>query len=130
MRRKQGALVPNEVGVLCAVHRLTKERSSWGVHGYEVVQEAYRAADTSRIAPPTAATVYRALKRLETIGAVEATREDTDTAHSEHPGTPPRTYYRLTDLGRGLLADALHGRSGSAPDWWATLVPAVRFTVD
>jgi len=49
-------------------------------------------------------TVYPALRRLESAGAIQAKWESTKQAFQEN--RPARRYYRLTGLGRELLADA------------------------
>ena len=50
-------------------------------------------------------TVYPALGKLETDGAVRSQWEDPRIAQSE--GRPPRRYYELRPAGERLLADTL-----------------------
>ena len=47
-------------------------------------------------------TVYPALRRLESAGAIQATWENPKLARDEM--RPPRRYYRLTRAGREMLA--------------------------
>jgi PadR family transcriptional regulator PadR len=67
------------------------------LHGYQILQRI-RERSGDALAP-SEGTLYPALHRLEARGALDA---------SWGPGEagPRRRYYRLTETGAGLLADA------------------------
>lgn len=67
------------------------------LHGYQVLQRI-RERSGDALAP-SEGTLYPALHRLEQRGALDASWGPGD-------GGPRRRYYRLTDTGVGLLADA------------------------
>ena len=83
------------------------------VYGYEIAQ---RVRDESGGAfAPSEGSLYPALHRLEAEGALAATWRDSDRG-------PRRRYYRLTDRGRGLLAE-------SRAEWGAFVQTVNRVTV-
>jgi PadR family transcriptional regulator, regulatory protein PadR len=67
------------------------------LHGYQILQRIRERSDDALA--PSEGTLYPALHRLEQRGALDA---------SWGPGEagPRRRYYRLTDAGVGLLAEA------------------------
>ena len=67
------------------------------LYGYQIAQRI-RARSGDRLAP-SEGTLYPALHRLEARGALQATWGPGESG-------PRRRYYRLTDAGRGLLAEA------------------------
>ncbi len=67
------------------------------VYGYEIAKRLRDRSDGA--VAPSEGSLYPTLHRLELEGALEATWRASDRG-------PRRRYYRLTDLGRGLLADS------------------------
>ncbi|MDA8236409.1 MAG: helix-turn-helix transcriptional regulator [Chloroflexi bacterium] len=67
------------------------------LYGYEIAQRV-REQSGGAFAP-SEGSLYPALHRLEADGALAATWRDSDRG-------PRRRYYRLTDRGRGLLAES------------------------
>jgi DNA-binding PadR family transcriptional regulator len=67
------------------------------LYGYEIVKRL-RERSGGAVAP-SEGTLYPTLHRLELDGALQATWRDGDRG-------PKRRYYRLTDRGRGLLAES------------------------
>lgn len=67
------------------------------LYGYEIAQRLRERSDGAF--EPSEGSLYPALHRLELEGALSATWRASDRG-------PRRRYYRLTDAGRGLLADS------------------------
>ena len=65
-------------------------------YAYDMAKEISREAEGSYSIKQT--TLYSALKRLEGSGHVESFPGQSESGK-------PRTYYRLTDAGHGLLAE-------------------------
>lgn len=84
------------------------------LYGYEISQRV-REQSGGAFAP-SEGSLYPALHRLEADGALAATWRDSDRG-------PRRRYYRLTDRGRGLLAE-------SRAQWGAFVTTVNRVTVD
>ncbi len=67
------------------------------LYGYEIAQRLRERSDGAF--EPSEGSLYPALHRLELEGALSATWRASDRG-------PRRRYYRLTDAGRGLLAES------------------------
>jgi DNA-binding PadR family transcriptional regulator len=81
----------SEVGVLVLAALADAER-----HGYAIIGEI-RSMSGGRTSIGTG-TLYGTLERLQDDGCIEASREETVEGRL-------RRYYRITDHGRGVLAD-------------------------
>ena len=66
------------------------------LYGYEIAQRL--ATGSAGIVAPSEGSLYPALHRLETDGAVSATWRESDRG-------PRRRYYHLTENGRRMLAE-------------------------
>ncbi|HTL44440.1 MAG TPA: helix-turn-helix transcriptional regulator [Vicinamibacterales bacterium] len=99
MKRKKGALVPLEIGILSALALARKDHVS-ETHGFQI---AKLLQDGARARLLTAhGTLYRALGRLEQMGLLDSRWEDPHIAAAD--GRPVRRLYRLTDAGLSALA--------------------------
>jgi PadR family transcriptional regulator len=78
------------------------------LYGYEIAQRLHERS--SGTFAPSEGTLYPTLHRLELGGALRASWRASDRG-------PRRRYYKLTEAGKGLLADATQE--------WTTLVKAV-----
>lgn len=67
------------------------------VYGYEIAKRLRERSDGTFA--PSEGSLYPTLHRLELSGALQASWREGDRG-------PRRRYYRLTDKGRGLLADS------------------------
>ena len=101
MRRKSGGLVPLEALILEAALGL-RHKGQIEFHGYAL---ATRIAETKAARKLTAyGTLYRALGRLEKLGALESRWEDPFKAEAE--GRPRRRLYSMTPEGERTLQRA------------------------
>jgi DNA-binding PadR family transcriptional regulator len=94
MRRRPGALLPIEEGILVVVARL-RRRGIAETHGYEIAKQIRDVADAKRLT--AYGTLYRALARLEQMGLLASRWEDGQQAARE--GRPGRRLYTLTSAG-------------------------------
>jgi len=118
MRRKPGALVPLEAGILVAAAELFGAGVA-EVHGYQLARHLAERTEARLLT--SHGTLYRALSRLEAMGLFESRWEHQER---QEPNRPPRRLYRLTAAGaeRARAADAelqaaraVRGRLGEAP---------------
>ena len=101
MRRKPGALLPIEQGILSALAALHKRGVSES-HGYEIAQYLRDLSDAKNLT--AYGTLYRALGRLLQMGILEAHWEDPHLAAEER--RPARRLYQLTALGESAYEAA------------------------
>ena len=73
--------------------------ASGPAHGYEIKKHVERIVGVKTI---NNNVLYPALRRFQSDGVIERVSSDAVT------GRPPRTVYRLTDVGRDLLLALLH----------------------
>ena len=118
MRRKPGALVPLEAGILVAAAELFSAGVA-EVHGYQLAKHLAERTEARLLT--SHGTLYRALSRLESMGLFESRWEVQDRPE---PNRPPRRLYRLTAAGAERArevdatvreARAVRGRLGEAP---------------
>ena len=101
MRRKPGALLPIELGilaVLAALHRRGVAES----HGYEIAQFLRDLSDAKNLT--AYGTLYRALGRLTEMGLLESRWENAQAAVQE--SRPVRRLYALTATGTAAAREA------------------------
>jgi DNA-binding PadR family transcriptional regulator len=91
MARKPGQFLPLSAAGLHILLALAGEE----LHGYGIMLEAARQSDRQYKLGP--GTLYDNLKKLMAAGIVEESRRPADE-------DPRRRYYRLTGLGRRVLA--------------------------
>lgn len=109
MRRKPGALVPLELSLLEAALAL-RDQAQPEFHGYAI---ATRLAEAKAARKLTAyGTLYRALGRLEKLGALQSRWEEPLSAETE--GRPRRRLYSLTAEGERALLRARTASRGGA----------------
>ena len=90
-------------------------------HGYAIGEAIEEASDGA--IEPTTGSLYQALKRMREEGLLEKA----PAPEGERSGGPPRLYFQLTELGRGvarLEAERLNALTDIARDR-ALLPPAV-----
>jgi DNA-binding PadR family transcriptional regulator len=118
MRRKPGALVPLEAGILVAAAELFAAGTA-EVHGYELARHLAERTEARLLT--SHGTLYRALSRLEAMGLFESRWELEDR---QDPTRPPRRLYRLTAAGAERarsaesaieVARTVRGRLGESP---------------
>jgi DNA-binding PadR family transcriptional regulator len=109
VRRKPGALLPLEAGIL-EVATARNRAGDPEFHGFLVAKEL-RDRDGAR-ALTAHGTLYKALDRMESAGLLDSRWEDPDDAAAE--GRPRRRLYRIT--GAGDQAAAAH--RAAAPTAW------------
>ena len=108
MRRKPGALVPLELSLLEVALALRDQEPEF--HGYAI---ATRLAEAKAARKLTAyGTLYRALGRLEKLGALQSRWEEPLSAETE--GRPRRRLYSLTAEGERALLRARTASRGGA----------------
>lgn len=101
MRRKKGALLEIELGILnAAVAMATRGVETF--HGFQLAKEI-KEQDAARLLTAHG-TLYRALGRMEDAGLLTSEWEDADQAVEE--GRPRRRLYRLTADGVRAMATA------------------------
>lgn len=119
VRRTDGmGFTPHELRVLAATLHLESEGNA-SIKGADLWQWLRHHEQRG----PSAATVYRALRRLTTEEGLFVAREEADT----YLGGKPRVYYALTDLGRTAARDAwaaLAARKDAEAITWLRLRPA------
>lgn len=104
--------------VLAATLHLEAEGKVW-IKGADLWEWLRRHEDRG----PSAATVYRALRRLTSDEGLFVAREEVDS----YLGGKPRVYYALTDAGRVAAAQArvaLAARKDAEGINWLTPKPA------
>jgi hypothetical protein len=119
VRRKNGTdLVDNEVRLLGVALDLVNQAGSEPAsiferrfHGYEVVRQMQRDAQATQTRPLNHATIYRGLRHLEEIGALDAEWEDAEDAEQAGREARPRRYYRLTRNGLQALCSYEAGQA-------------------
>ena len=94
MRRKPGALLPIEQGILSAL-AILHNRGIAESHGYEIAQYLRDLSDAKNLT--AYGTLYRALARLAEMGLLESRWEDPQAAVEE--SRPVRRLYSLTSTG-------------------------------
>ena len=94
MRRKPGALLPNEESILIATIKLWRTRV-FEFHGYQIARHV--AEESERRSLTAYGTLYRALARLEKMGLLKSRWEDPQIAADET--RPGRRLYVLTSEG-------------------------------
>lgn len=109
---------PHELRVLAATLHLEAEGNA-AIKGADLWQWLRHHEDRG----PSAATVYRALRRLTTEEGLFVAREEADS----YRGGKPRVYYALTDAGRAAAQQAwvaLADRKDTEGINWLRLRPA------
>ena len=109
---------PHELRVLAATLHLESEGNA-AIKGADLWQWLQRHEDRG----PSAATVYRALRRLTVEEGLFVAREEADT----YQGGKPRVYYALTDAGRAAAREAwsaLTARQDTEGINWLRVRPA------
>jgi len=101
MRRKPGALLPIEQGILSALAALHKRGVSES-HGYEIAQYLRDLSDAKNLT--AYGTLYRALGRLADMGLLESRWEAPQAAMEE--SRPVRRLYSLTPNGTAAAREA------------------------
>ena len=105
MKRKDGTgLVKNELRLLLTAADLQVAGED-RFHGYDLARHLAGAEDGSSIMSQP--TLYRALRRLESRGALSSEWESLDEARAQGREGRPRRYYRLTAAGAELAASEL-----------------------
>jgi PadR family transcriptional regulator PadR len=94
MRRKPGALLPIEQGILAALAALHRRGVSES-HGYEIAQYLRDLSDAKNLT--AYGTLYRALARLADMGLLDSRWEAPQAALEE--ARPVRRLYSLTATG-------------------------------
>ncbi len=97
MRRKPGQLLDLEVRILTTMVRGAAAGDE--IHGFALARSLADHAGSKGLT--SHGTLYKALARLETAGALSSRWEEGTTA--EHEGRPRRRLYRVTADGRALL---------------------------
>ena len=100
MRRKSGALLPIEQGILSALAALHR-RGIAQSHGYQIAQYLRDLSDAKNLT--AYGTLYRALGRLTEMGLLESRWEDARAAVQE--SRPVRRLYALTSTGTAAARD-------------------------
>lgn len=101
MRRKPGALLPIEQGILSALLALNK-RGIAESHGYEIAQYLRDLSDARNLT--AYGTLYRALARLAAMGLLESRWEEPHAAVEQ--SRPVRRLYSLTATGTAAAREA------------------------
>ena len=101
MRRKPGALLPIEQGILSALVALHK-RGITESHGYEIARYLRDLSDARNLT--AYGTLYRALGRLVAMGLLESRWEEPQDA--AEAARPRRRFYRITSMGESAMAEA------------------------
>lgn len=101
MRRKPGALLPIEQGILSTLLTL-KKRGNAESHGYEIAQYLRDLSDAKNLT--AYGTLYRALGRLAAKGLLESRWEEPQAAADQ--SRPARRLYSLTAAGRAAAREA------------------------
>ena len=97
MRRKPGQLLDLEVRILTTMVRGAADGDE--IHGFALARSLADHPGSRGLT--SHGTLYKALARLETAGALSSRWEEGTTA--EHEGRPRRRLYRVTADGRALL---------------------------
>lgn len=101
MRRKPGALLPIEQGILSALVALHK-RGITESHGYEIARYLRDLSDARNLT--AYGTLYRALGRLVAMGLLESRWEEPHAAVEQ--SRPVRRLYSLTAAGTAAARQA------------------------
>lgn len=105
MRRKKGALVPLELEILVRLLLAIKDDVR-ECHGFQIAKLLQKGSKARLLTAH--GTLYRALGRLEEMGAVESRWEDPLIAARD--ARPVRRLYRLTEAGTAIARQASRER--------------------
>ena len=109
MRRKPGTLLPIELSILDAGLALS-QRGLGEFHGYLIAAEMREHEGARRLTAH--GTLYKALSRMESAGALESRWEDPQIAADE--ARPRRRLYHVTAEGERALAKALDAQAAAS----------------
>ena len=101
MRRKEGILLPIEIGILEAGLELVGKQVD-EFHGFLIAKQVKEREDARKLI--SYGTLYKALSRMENAGVLSSRWEDSAIALDSH--RPRRRLYQVTPLGRTALANA------------------------
>ena len=101
MRRKEGILLPIEIGILEAGLELVRKQAD-EFHGFLIAKQLKEREGARKLT--SYGTLYKALSRMENAGVLSSRWEDSAIALDSH--RPRRRLYQVTPLGRTALANA------------------------